>query len=173
LPDVVAQFREYIRLDRKHRSGGLTPMELERWTRLKRSLGQKFSPRLSDEASDQRSSVRVPTQLRVDFPSVAELRDMLMTNLSRGGLFVATTHLLDMGTRLTLNINVESSDEYLEIPAEVVSENVGPHFESKSSGMGLRFLDMDDAVKRRLDDFYDESLHDAVRSSDLQRGISE
>jgi len=73
LPDVVAQFREYIRLDRKHRSGGLTPKEFERWTLLKRSLGRKFSPGLSDEDADQRSSVRVPAQLRVDFPSIEEL----------------------------------------------------------------------------------------------------
>ena len=157
----------------QHRSGGLTPTELERWTRLKRSLGQKFSPGLSDEKSDRRSSVRVPTQLRVDLPSVAELRDKLMTNLSRSGLFVATTHPLDIGTRLTLHVRIESSDEYLEIPAEVVSQNVGPHYQSEPPGMGMQFLDMDDAVKRRLDDLYDESLHDAVRSSDLQGGISE
>jgi hypothetical protein len=38
LPGVAAQFLEYIRLDRKHRSGGLTPAEFERWTRLKRGL---------------------------------------------------------------------------------------------------------------------------------------
>jgi uncharacterized protein (TIGR02266 family) len=173
LPDVVAQFREYIRLDRKHRSGGLTPTELERWTLLKRSLGRKFSPGLSDESYDQRSSVRLPAQLRVDFPSIAALRGELMTNLSRGGLFVATTHLLDIGTRVTLHINVESSDERLEIPAEVVSQNVGPRYESDPPGMGMRFLDMDEAVERRLEELYEETFHAAAGSGVPRRGTSE
>ncbi len=173
MPDVVAQFREYIRLDRKRRSGGLTPAELERWTRLKRSLGQKFSPGLSDEQSDQRSSVRVPAQLRIDFPSIAELRGKLMTNLSRGGLFVTTTHLLDIGTRVTLHITIESSDERLEIPAEVVSQNVGPQYESGPPGIGMRFLAMDDAVQRRLDEFYEETLREAARRSVPRRGAAE
>jgi uncharacterized protein (TIGR02266 family) len=164
LPDVVAQFREFIRLDRKHRSGGLTPAELERWTGIKRSLGQQFTPGLSDEQSDQRSSLRVPAQLRVDFPSIAELRDKLMSNISRGGLFVPTTHLLEIGTRVTLRIYIESSDERLEIPAEVVSQNVGPGYESEPPGMGLRFLDMDDATKRRLEDLYETTLQRAARN---------
>jgi type IV pilus assembly protein PilZ len=172
LPDVGAQFREYIRLDRKQRSGGLTPAELERWTRLKRSLGQKFSPGLTDEQSDRRSSVRVPAQLQVDFQSIAELRGKLMTNLSRGGLFVATTHLLDIGTRVTLHITVESSGERLEIPAEVVSQNVGPRFESDPPGIGLRFLDMDADVAQRLDELYEETLQDAARRSVLRRGAT-
>jgi uncharacterized protein (TIGR02266 family) len=173
LPEVVAQFREYIRLDRKQRSGGLTPTEFERWTRLKRSLGQKFSPGLSDEQSDQRSSLRVPAQLRVDLPSIAELRGMLMTNLSRCGLFVATTHLLDIGTRVTLHITIESSDERLEVLAEVVSQNVGPQYESARTGMGMQFLDMDDAVRRRLDELYEETLQDAARRSVRRRGAAE
>jgi uncharacterized protein (TIGR02266 family) len=161
LPDVVAQFREFIRLDRKHRSGGLTASELERWARLKRGLGKEFSPDLSDESADARGSLRIPAKLRVDFASIAELRGMLMTNLSRGGLFVATTHLLEIGTRVTLHIHVEPGDELLEIPAEVVSQNVGPGFESEPAGMGLRFLEMDGVVQRRLDDLYDQTLHGA------------
>jgi len=173
LPDVAAQFREYIRLDRKHRSGGLTPAEFERWTRLKRGLGKEFSPGLSDEDSDQRSSVRVPAQLRVDFPSIAELRGKLMTNISRGGLFVATTHLLDIGTQVRLHINIESSDERLEIEAEVVSQNVGPQYESEPPGMGMRFLEMDEAVERRLEELCEEILHAAAGSGVPRRGRSE
>lgn len=173
MPDVAAQFREYIRLDRKQASGGLTPAELERWTRLKRSLGRRFSPGLSDEQLDRRSSVRVPVQLRVDFPSIAELRGKLMTNVSRGGLFVASTHLLDIGTRVTLHIAIESSGERLEIPAEVVSQNVGPEYQPDPPGMGMQFLDMDDAVRRRFDEFYEETLQAAARRSDLRRGAAE
>jgi uncharacterized protein (TIGR02266 family) len=173
LPDVVAQFREYIRLDRKRSSGGLTPAEFERWTLLKRSLGKKFSPGLSDADSDRRSSLRIPAQLRVDLPSIAELRGKLMTNLSRGGLFVATTHLLDIGTRVTLHINIGSSGERLEIPAEVVSQNVGPGYESEPPGLGLKFLEMAEDVERQLEALYEEIFHAAVGSGVPRRGRSE
>jgi uncharacterized protein (TIGR02266 family) len=170
LPDVAAQFREYIQLDRKHCSGGLTPAEFERWNLLKRILGRKFSPGLSDEDSDRRSSLRVPAHLRVDFPSVAELRDQLMTNLSRGGLFVSANHLLDIGTRVTLHIHIESGDERLEIPAEVVSQNVGPRYESEPPGMGMKFLEMDEAVERRLGEMYEDTIQAASGSGVRRRG---
>jgi uncharacterized protein (TIGR02266 family) len=173
LSDVAAQFREYIRLDRKHRSGGLTPAEFERWTLLKRNLGRKFSPGLKDEDADQRSSLRIPAQLRVDFPSIAELRGKLMTNLSRGGLFVATTHLLDIGTRVTLHINIGSSDERLEIPAEVASQNVGPQYEPEPPGMGMKFLEMEEAVERRLEELYEDIFHAAVGRGVSRSGGSE
>jgi uncharacterized protein (TIGR02266 family) len=173
LADVVAQFREYIRLDRKHRSGGLTPAEFERWTLLKRSLGKKFSPGLSDEDADRRSSLRVPAQLRVDLASIAELRGKLMTNLSRGGLFVATTQLLDIGTRVTLHINVEASHERLEIPAEVVSQNVGPEYEAEPPGMGMKFLEMDAAVERRLAELYEAVFHAAAGGGVPRGGASQ
>jgi len=135
-------------------------------------LGKVFSPELSDEDSDRRASLRVPAQLRVDFASIAELRGKLMTNLSRGGLFVATTHLLDIGTRVALHIQVESSGERLEIPAEVVSQNVGPRYESDPPGMGMQFLEMDAAVERRLAELYEEVLHAAAGSGVPRRGAS-
>jgi hypothetical protein len=88
LSEAITQFREYIRLDRKHRSGGLTPAELERWTRLKRVLGEKFMPGPGDDQPDRRASLR---------------------------------------------------------------------------GMGLRFLEMDDNVRRKLEDLYEGALRRAIR----------
>lgn len=159
MPDVIGQFREYIRLDRKNRSEGLDSVELERWSFLKRKLGKEFSPGLSDARSDERTSVRVPTRLCVDFASDSELRGQLMTNLSRGGLFVATKYNLPIGDRVKLVIHIGLDDRTLEVHAEVVSHNVGPHFEPEARGMGLRFLDTDAAVQRQLDELYESSLH--------------
>jgi uncharacterized protein (TIGR02266 family) len=160
--DAITQFRSFIELDRKHRAEGLTSAEAERWSTLKRRFAKQFSPHLSDERADERASVRVPTRLRVDFSSVAELRDQRMTNLSRGGLFVATTHLLDIGTKVTLLLAVGTGGERLEVPAEVASHNVGPRFSVDPPGMGLRFLDMPAATKRALETLYETSLEQAT-----------
>ncbi|MFQ5418117.1 MAG: PilZ domain-containing protein [Myxococcota bacterium] len=75
-----------------------------------------------------------------------------------GGLFVAADPLLDIGTRLTLHLHIESSGERLEVPAEVVSHNVGPNYGSEAGGMGLRFLDMELDVRKMLESLYDETL---------------
>ena len=156
--DVASQFREYVRLDRVRRSGGLTPAELARWKLYKRSLGKHFSPGLSDEQADRRESVRVPTRMRVSFASEGALARVLMTNLSRMGVFVQAEELLELGTRLQLRIHVDSPHHDIEIPVEVVSHNVGPRFEADARGMGLRFLDMSPEAEKELSELYERMI---------------
>ena len=156
--DVASQFREYVRLDRLRRSGGLTPAEVARWKLYKRSLGKHFSPELTDSQADQRESVRVPTRMRVSFASEGALARVLMTNLSRMGLFVQADDLLEIGTRLQLRIHVDSPPRDIEIPVEVVSHNVGPRFESDARGMGLRFLDMTPDAEKAIADLYERLI---------------
>ena len=164
MQDVASLFRRFVRLDRKRAAGGLTPEELERWTELKRSLGQKFSPGLSDRTADARDSLRVPTSLEVSFRNVGELSKSLMTNLSRGGLFVVTERPAEIGAHLELRIHVEDPDRLIVVPAVVVSRNLGPSFASVQRGMGLRFLDMEADAQRLIDDLYERVLEEATRS---------
>jgi Tfp pilus assembly protein PilZ len=161
--NVVARFREYMHLECKRTDGGLSPMELARWTLLKRELGRDFTPGISDERSDQRRSLRVPAKVPVSVDSMDELRECLMTNLSRGGLFLATPHLVEIGTRLDLILRVEG-EAALEIPVEVVSHNLGPRLASCQQGMGMRFLEMSSQVRQRVDDLYERAGLHAVRN---------
>jgi len=162
LAETITEFREFVALDRKNRDEGLTPREVERWQRLKRRFAKQFAPGLSDAHADARKSLRVPTRVRVDFTSVADLRNQRMTNLSRGGLFVASETLLEIGTRVTLSIAIGAGGRRLEVPAEVVSHNVGPNFRTDPSGMGLRFLDMDGETQRAVEELYQSSLRRAT-----------
>ena len=155
--DVGARFREYAQLERKRAGGALSPQELERWSLLKRALNRNFSPGLSEDRADQRTSVRVPTRLKVSFGSHAKLRDSRMTNISRGGLFIATAHPFEIGTRFDLQIHVEETGSVLDVPVQVVCQNVGPQFEA-NSGMGVRFLDLNPEQEKRLLDLYEKSL---------------
>lgn len=165
MSELVAQFREYARLERKRTGVGLTPSELRRWQRLKRSLGRRFSPRLSDERADERGSIRVPTRLHVTFASPGQLRRCWMTNLSRGGVFVATDELADIGTRFELRLEIRETGDELVLPCEVVSHNVGPGFERQSRGMGMRFLELSEEVKKQLDELYEGALLNAADAS--------
>lgn len=161
MSDITLLFREFAGLERKRRHG-LSPAELERWMFLKRRLAREFSPEVSDAQADRRESVRVPTRLAVSFHDVGELRRCWMTNLSRGGVFVATEEILPIGTRLDLQIAVGPEGGELEVPVEVVSHNIGPDFRTRC-GMGMRFLDLSPEVTKRLDELYESAFHRAVR----------
>jgi uncharacterized protein (TIGR02266 family) len=155
---VAASFRAFVFLDRKQAREGLDPAELARWKALKRELGREFGD-CDDERADQRGSLRLPVKLRVSFASMGELGQALMTNLSRGGLFVATDLLLEIGTRLTLRLHVEAG-KGLEVEAEVVSQNLGPRGDPRR-GLGLRFAEADAALRRQLDALYERALEAA------------
>ena len=164
--DVAARFREYKHLEKKRAEGGLTPAELRRWIAIKRMLSRSFSPGGTEPAADRRESLRVPTRLGASFATVGEVRRSLMTNLSCGGVFIRTEELVDVGTRLELCIHIDESGEDIRVRAEVVSHNVGPSFGSDEHGMGMRFLDLDEATRKQIEKLYERSLHELVASKD-------
>jgi uncharacterized protein (TIGR02266 family) len=158
--DAAANFRAFVFLDRKQAREGLSPSELARWTALKRELSREFSGDADTERAHQRGSLRLSTKLRVSFASLGELGQALITNLSRGGVFVATDHVLEIGTRVTLRLHVDQPGKDVEAQAEVVSQNLGPRGDPKR-GIGLRFVDAEAAVRRELDALYERALEAA------------
>jgi len=153
--DIAARFREYVRLDQQQREGGLSPAELHRWQALKSLLSLHFAPNRPKGVADTRDSVRVPTRMKVSFASDRELVGCLMTNLSRGGVFVQTERPLELHTCFTLIIHVDSPRLELAVPVEVVSVGVGPAFARDKQGMGLRFRTMSAGLEKQIRDLYE------------------
>ena len=77
-----------------------------------------------------------------------------------------TEDLVDVGTRLELCIHIDESGKDIRVRAEVVSHNVGPSFGSDEHGMGMRFLDLDEATRKQIEKLYERSLHELVASKD-------
>jgi uncharacterized protein (TIGR02266 family) len=151
--DIAARFREYVRLDELRRGGGLTPTELHRLETLKRFLSTHFAPDRPPKVADSRDSVRVPTRVKVSFTADRDLRRCLMTNLSRGGVFVQTDHPLAIATCFMLQIHVDSPKRDISVPVEVVTVGVGPSF-ARGKGMGLRFLEMTPETEKLIRELY-------------------
>lgn len=170
MADIQARFRQFLYLDRKRAAGGLTPGELRRWMKLKRILNQELSPGTSYERVDRRESVRVPTRLQVGFRDRRELGACLMTNLSRGGVFVSTEFPAEIGTQLELHLHIEEGGEEITVPAEVVSVNAHPGVATPQRGMGMRFLEMKPEVKRVVDELYESQLREAARRAPAAAG---
>lgn len=155
--DVSNLLLEYLRLDRKRTSDGLSVAELARWSELKEGLNRQFSPGLKKETSDRRDSVRVPTRLACAFDSLGSFQDALITNLSRGGIFVATTAPLPVGTRLQLRIHIDQTGSELDVAGVVVTNHVGPTG-TREPGMGIRFSEHVPEILKQIDDLYERSL---------------
>ena len=162
LLEISRFFREFMRLEKQRASSGISPEELQRWQLLKRRLGQEFHPDLADEHADQRRSVRVPTLLRVSFPDRRSLEDCLMTNISRGGVFVATLAPEPIGTTLRIAIRIEGDSEDLVVSGVVVSQNFSDGRSGEVKGMALAFENPDPATRARLDSLYEEKLIEAA-----------
>ena len=156
--DIGARFREYVRLDKLRREGGLTPAELHRLRVLEGFLQDHFSPGKPAGVTDQRRSVRVPTRVQVSFATEGELVGSLMTNISRHGVFVQTDHPLDIKEQFLLHIHVDRPKRDISVPVEVVSLGIGPGFSANKRGMGLRFLEADPAVMKQIEELYERSV---------------
>jgi len=159
--DFSLKFRRFLHLDRKRKQGGLTPGELRRWMKLKRLLNQEFTTDGDLENLERRESVRVPARVAVSFHDVGALKECLMTNVSRGGVFIATDDALEIGTRFCLRIELEKSGETIEAPVEVVSLNARPDRGTFEHGMGVRFCEMNPQARAKIDELYELVLQQA------------
>jgi type IV pilus assembly protein PilZ len=155
-------FREYGRLERMREDQGLSVEQLERWTHLKRILSSHFRPGVRRELADKQASLRVPSQLRVSFDSYGELRECLMTNISRGGVFVSTPSPLPIGTPFKLRIHVGESGETHELSGEVASVNTRPDMQGESQGMGIRFCHLTEPQQELVERLYGDAMDVAI-----------
>jgi len=164
--DIAGKFREYMHLERKQGSDGLSVSELQRWTELKDLLNHHFHPGLTKEKARQRNSVRLPTRLNVSFGSAGEMSSSLLTNVSRGGIFVSTESLLPIGSRLQLRLRVEDPLYEVDTQGEVVSHDVAAGAAAQP-GMGIRFVNLSEDQQKAVDELYHRAaqrlIHDRSR----------
>ncbi len=162
MADMPGLLRAYMELDKQRKSGGLSPAEAARWAQLKATLNRHFQPSVDDQHAKRRDSVRVPLLLNVDFESHGEIRKCLMTNMSAGGLFVATDSPLPIGTPFKLRIRVEKAGEQIELPGEVASINLAANLATEERGMGIRFVNLDEAQRQQVAALYEDAIQKAI-----------
>jgi uncharacterized protein (TIGR02266 family) len=162
--DSLATFREYMRLERR-RATGLSPADLERWQALRKRLDGAFGALdIPGGIGARRATPRIPTALVVRFENLTEVGSLLMSNLSRGGIFVPTEQPAELGTRLKLQIRVASPSREIKLDGEVVSRHIGPAFEVGKRGMGIRFKTMNQTDQALVDELYDQQFERHIRS---------
>ena len=157
--------RAYLALDKRRKADGLSPTEMARWSQLKTALSRHFEPSIEEEHARSRESLRVPLDLNVNFESRGEVRKCLMKNLSTGGIFVATESPLPLGTPFNVRIRIEKTGEEIELPGEVVSVGASADLAEEKHGMGIRFVNLDEAQLEQVAELSEQAMKKAIHSA--------
>ncbi len=70
-------------------------------------------------------------------------------NISRGGMFVKTTHLYHLSTLLELNVAVLTSDNRAR-ELTMTGAVIWVSFDEAQPGMGVEFRDIDEEIRQAL-----------------------
>jgi Tfp pilus assembly protein PilZ len=159
---VLPLLRQFRLLERKRSDEGVTPSEYERWNELKLLLSKHVPQSITPSGGERRKHVRIPSRILVEFSSPGHLKSAVIRNVSRGGLFINTPFAPEIGTKLVLVLSVGAQGEKLEIPCEVVSNNVGDGFSTNNLGMGVRFGVLSDPQRGAVESLFCEALGDEM-----------
>ena len=165
MSDMPGLLRAYMALDKRRKAGGLSPADMAHWSQLKNALSRHFQPGVEEQHAQGRASVRVPLALNVCFESRGKVGECLMTNLSAGGIFIATKSPLSIGTPFNVRIRVEKTGEEIELPGEVVSVDASANLAERERGMGIRFVNLDEAQREQVDALYENALNKVIGSA--------
>ena len=102
---------------------------------------KKATPKL-----EKRRDTRLPLKARVDYELLSEDTFLFeyTSNVSRGGIFLATRNPLPIGTRLSLRFTLPDEDgRAIEATGKVAWINeYKPNGKNLNPGMGIEFVDL-------------------------------
>jgi uncharacterized protein (TIGR02266 family) len=115
--------------------------------------------RLEEEGVDglgRREHIRHPSRLRVKFGSKQALVEEYIHNISHGGIFIQTTKPRSIHEQLDIILIHPLTNEEIKLAGEVV--RIVTKVEAKKnprlkSGMGIRFVELDDYLRSEIDRF--------------------
>jgi hypothetical protein len=113
---------------------------------------------MSSSQTERRQSTRIPVELRIELRHLGRPDDTfadITQDISAGGVFVATTVGLELGTELALEVTSGPGAPPILLRAEVVRVEeqpglTGSRATSRTRGMALKFIDADDEQITRL-----------------------
>lgn len=107
------------------------------------ALVKRFRDQI-DRASDftSRREPRVQKTLSLTFKDRQSFVSAYTGNVSKGGLFISTQHLLKEGERFLLELQLPGLRDPIRVKCEVAWTREQSDIEKRASGMGVRFCDM-------------------------------
>jgi len=102
--------------------------------------------------TERRSAERIAVEMWVEESTDRELYFQRGANISTGGIFLQRTIPHSKGTVINLQFTLPGDDEPVRVRGEIV--NVG---HADDLGMGVKFLDLDEKDRQRIERFVERS----------------
>jgi uncharacterized protein (TIGR02266 family) len=103
--------------------------------------------------TDRRESPRIPVEMWVEESTDRELYFQRGANISIGGIFLERTIPHSKGTIVNLQFTLPDETSPIKVKGEIV--NVGE--DPKELGMGVKFLDLMDSDRDRIQQFIERA----------------
>jgi len=104
-------------------------------------------------ADNGRQFQRFPLRVDVDFGSEHNFYTGATENISRGGLFIATASLAEVGQLISVTFTLPNLARPCTVPCEVRWCRRSGEVPGTSGGMGLRFLHLNPEVEAAIEAF--------------------
>lgn len=114
---------------------------------------------------EKRKYSRVEAKIKVTFKTVEDLKVEYTRNISTGGIFLKTNQLLDPNAEINLTLHLPDEMGKVLIKGKVIRLMSMSHPEDESKqifGVGIRFLELDQNVKDKIERIIDEQQPDAT-----------
>jgi uncharacterized protein (TIGR02266 family) len=102
--------------------------------------------------AERRRSARMPIEMWVEDLTDGGVVYRRAGNLSRGGLYLDQTIPLPIGSKVKLRFTLPEDTVVVTVTGQIVSIN-----SRERLGMGIKFLDLDDAMQTRIESFIERS----------------
>lgn len=123
----------------------------------------------SRNPADNRSSLRIPIELRVEYKKMNTFFSDYTKNISKGGTFIKTDKPLKVGTEFLFKLSIPALAEPIDIRGQVVwvnTEATQQRPDVPDRGMGIKFIYEGHSARRGFEDMVErmmkESLGDLV-----------
>ncbi|MBW1808245.1 MAG: PilZ domain-containing protein [Deltaproteobacteria bacterium] len=134
----------------------------------KRNIYNLVDDNLRQRLLERRRFARVDTKLHVQFVYAEGFFELKTEDLSLGGLFIATDHLVPVGEKVRLVLHIPGDHPSVKAVCEVVRvvEESAP---GQPAGLGIRFDDMSDADLLTVRDYLGRRVAGQIEPGELER----
>jgi uncharacterized protein (TIGR02266 family) len=116
----------------------------------------------SDEQQGGRTGPRVEATFRVSYESIDQLLVAYSSDLSKGGMFLATEQFLPINAVIRVNLDLGEGSAEIPIICRVVyvRDHAGARAVGKPCGMGIEFLDLSAECLQLIEAYIAERISD-------------